>query len=112
MTGELRSVGELLSERGKTHGEYADHAQYTQSIKAFMRGTRSWNKLNDMQREALEMIAHKVGRILAGDPSFRDHWDDIAGYARLVAERVTTPSDYKPTVIGKTVADINDPPRR
>jgi hypothetical protein len=36
----------------------------------------------------LEMIAHKIGRVLAGDPNHADHWDDIAGYARLVARRV------------------------
>lgn len=35
----------------------------------------------------LEMIAHKVGRILAGNPHFEDHWADIAGYARLSADR-------------------------
>ena len=35
-------------------------------------------KLNDAQTEALDMIFHKIGRILAGDPNFRDHWQDIA----------------------------------
>ena len=40
------------------------------------------------QREGLEMIAHKVGRILAGNPSFPDHWFDIEGYARITRERL------------------------
>ena len=39
--------------------------------------------LSDTQKESLEMIVHKIGRILAGDPSFQDHWDDIAGYAKI-----------------------------
>jgi hypothetical protein len=47
-----------------------------------------WSRLDHSQAEALDMIAHKIGRILAGDPNHADHWDDIAGYARLVARRV------------------------
>jgi hypothetical protein len=48
-----------------------------------------WDRLNDVQREAVEMILHKVGRIISGDPNVHDHWDDIAGYAKLVSERIT-----------------------
>lgn len=40
------------------------------------------------QKEALEMLAHKIGRILNGDPDYADSWDDIAGYATLVANRL------------------------
>ena len=52
-----------------------------------MQSYDGWAKLTDPQKEALEMIAHKIGRILAGRPAFRDQWDDIAGYAKLVAYR-------------------------
>lgn len=45
-------------------------------------------QLPKMHREALDMIAHKIGRILNGDHDYADSWDDIAGYARLVADRV------------------------
>ncbi len=84
---------ELLVERGKMHGPYEVHADVAQRIKLTMqlsRGSKKelvWDKLTYEQRESLDMIAHKIGRILAGDPDFRDHWDDIAGYAKLVAER-------------------------
>ncbi len=77
----------LIATRGRTHGEYRDHADYAQRLKAIMQGADKWPGLNVCQKESLEMIAHKIGRILAGDPDFRDHWDDIAGYAMLVAER-------------------------
>ena len=33
--------------------------------------------------EALEMIAHKIARILSGDADYADNWVDIAGYAQL-----------------------------
>lgn len=84
----------LITERGKTHGDFTEHSLITQNIKLMMSANGEsqqikWQELRPYQREALEMIAHKIGRILAGDPDFRDHWDDIAGYARLVAERCT-----------------------
>jgi hypothetical protein len=40
----------------------------------------------DAQIEALDMIALKLSRILSGQANFKDHWDDIAGYAKLGAE--------------------------
>lgn len=47
-----------------------------------------WQLLAPDQREALEMLQHKVGRILNGDPDYADSWRDIAGYAQLVADRL------------------------
>jgi len=44
-----------------------------------------WKNLNAMQRESLDMIAHKIGRILAGNPNFKDHWVDGSGYFELIA---------------------------
>jgi len=86
---ERIEIKDLLIERGKTHGDYADHAAITQRIKRAFADDHHISKLNDMQVESLEMIAHKIGRILAGNPNFRDHWDDIAGYAKLAADRCT-----------------------
>lgn len=77
---------ELLAERGKTHGDYDSHARITQAIKGIINGNDG--RLSPAQREALDMIAHKIGRILAGDPNYRDHWDDIAGYAMLVSKQL------------------------
>ena len=45
-------------------------------------------EMDDDQVEALEMIAHKIGRIINGDHSYSDSWHDIAGYAKLVADRL------------------------
>ena len=85
-------VGYILDERGKRYGKFAGHADVTQRIKAVMRNCAGeekwWKVISDSQREALEMIAHKIGRILNGDPNYRDSWDDIAGYATLVAKEL------------------------
>lgn len=80
-------IEETLAERHTTHGDYFDHARIAQNLKDMMRQEDGWLKLNPEQREALEMIAHKIARALAGDPWHRDHWHDIAGYATLVANR-------------------------
>jgi len=82
------SVEKLLTERGRTHGDYTDHAEYTQALKFVMQGSRNWDRMTAFQRETLEMVAHKIGRICAGDPNFKDHWDDIEGYVRLTVERL------------------------
>lgn len=82
------SIEVLLAERSKTHGDYADHAAMTQALKREMRAGLNWEGLSDMQKETLEMNAHKVGRILSGDPNHADHWDDIAGYAKLISQRL------------------------
>lgn len=60
----------------------------TQWLKRAMARGRNWEGLSDTQRETLDMVVHKIGRILAGDPDHIDHWDDIAGYAKLVANEL------------------------
>jgi hypothetical protein len=84
----MTDINTLLAERGKTHGKYEDHARVTQQLKEIMHAGVKWNALNNSEKEALEMIAHKIGRILSGNPHFKDHWDDIAGYSTLVANDV------------------------
>jgi len=82
------SIEKILEDRAKTHGDFAKHAQYTQRIKNVMKDTINWLALTHADKEALEMIAHKIGRILAGNPNEADHWDDIAGYAKLVGNQI------------------------
>lgn len=78
----------VLNERGSRYGSFIKHAVITQRLKAVMSDTDNWIALNDDMVEALEMIAHKIGRILNGDPTYADSWVDIAGYAQLVADRL------------------------
>lgn len=84
-------IKKILEERKKTHGDFTDHASVTQDLKRSMQIKNGWDRLTSPQRECLDMIAHKIGRILAGNPNERDHWHDIAGYATLVADRCPEP---------------------
>lgn len=83
------STATLVAERGKTHGAFADHARITQSLKRIIlleldaREFRGQPALTDAQHESIDMIVHKIGRIVAGESAFQDHWDDISGYARI-----------------------------
>lgn len=78
------NVDNTLEERGNRYGDFAGHARITQSIKRAMRHSQNWDGLSDDKKEALEMVAHKIGRILNGDPEYADSWHDIIGYTRLV----------------------------
>ena len=80
------SISEVLDERGKSYGPFIGHARVTQAIKHAIFNHAP--VLEDDQREALEMIAHKIGRIINGNPDYVDSWVDIAGYAQLVADRL------------------------
>lgn len=82
------STEELLAARGKTHGEYAEHARCTQTIMRALENERNWDKLPDIIRETCHMIAHKLARIVTGNPYVKDHYDDIAGYSKLVSQRL------------------------
>lgn len=82
------NINDTLQERGKRYGEFKDHAEISQCLQWDMRQTSGWHKLEADQAEALEMIAHKIARILNGDPNYDDSWHDIAGYATLVADRL------------------------
>ena len=84
--GEHTDIERTLSERGSRYGSYVEHAKITQAIKAAMADSPNWASLAPDQRETLEMIAHKAGRILNGDPNYHDSWHDIVGYAKLSAD--------------------------
>ena len=84
----MTDINALLAERQKTHGDFKTHAELCQYLSDTMRASDGWLPLAADQREALEMIQHKVARVLNGNPNEADHWRDIAGYATLVSRRL------------------------
>lgn len=84
----MSNIDSTLNERGGRYGDFEDHAFITQDLKAVMQETPNWDLLKADQKEALEMTAHKIGRILNGDPNYLDSWHDIIGYIRLVEQRL------------------------
>ncbi len=76
----------LLEERRAKYGSFTMHATITQNLKRVMRDTPNWSGLSDDKKEALEMVVHKIGRILNDDPGYKDSWDDIIGYTTRITE--------------------------
>jgi hypothetical protein len=77
----------LLVERNKTHGSFRLNAHFSQTLKSIVQSDSSgYALMKPEHREALDMIMMKVSRLMSGHAHFKDHWDDIAGYAKLGAE--------------------------
>ena len=85
------TVDDLLTERGDTHGSFADNGRIAQALKNIVRSGPSWGHLDDIEREALDMICSKISRILSGKLHFADNWQDIVGYSTLALEICDVP---------------------
>jgi hypothetical protein len=114
----MSNIDSTLNERGSRYGDFEDHAFITQDLKVVMQETPNWDLLKADQKEALEMTAHKIGRILNGDPNYIDSWHDIIGYIRLVEQRLEreqAPKSNFADALGKAfaaaAADINPEPK-
>lgn len=81
----------LIDTRQGVHGEFMENSRCTWEIMRALQDERNWSVLPDHMKHALYMVAHKMARVLAGNPEEPDHWDDMAGYATLVAQRIRNP---------------------
>jgi len=77
-------IDEVLEERGNNYGDFTMNAIVTQGLKEHLHMGLNWNEMPATHKEALEMICHKMSRIVNGDSSYKDSWTDIIGYATLV----------------------------
>ena len=89
---EVETIGadETINERAQDFGKFKDGAALMQGMKRLVADHAAIHDKTfaDDQWEALEMILHKIGRIVNGNPDKVDSWVDIAGYATLVADRL------------------------
>lgn len=83
-----QEIDAILNARGSRYGKFSEHARITQNIKRAMEDSPNWELLPMDTREALEMVAHKIGRMLNGDPEYVDNVIDIIGYMQLVLDRM------------------------
>lgn len=88
----FKDIDATLAERGDKYGKFKDTAAVIYKLKSVLRNHASEQHKSFAfdQAEALDMICHKLGRIVNGDPDYADSWIDIAGYAKLVADRLAT----------------------
>ena len=81
------NLDDTLAEREARYGDFTDHACISQAILHYLMSGRSWAMMRPAHKEALTIIAHKMARIVNGDPNYGDSWHDIAGYATLAEQR-------------------------
>ena len=95
MSDRIEELEKVLSSRGDQYGNFADIALLSSTLRE--RWVYTFDVNTDvtastliergMAKEAATMILHKLSRIAIGDPTHRDSWMDIAGYAlRTVME--------------------------
>ena len=82
------SVESTLKERSR-YGTFEGHSKLSQALKNLCNKHRAEQELyplQDFQQEGLDMILHKIARIINGDATYEDNWHDIQGYAKLVED--------------------------
>lgn len=84
----LTTSKELTQERHATHGDFTDDATTSQGLKAVIQNSKNWTRFTPVQKECLEQMMTKIGRLCSGDPNYPDHWRDLSGYPYLVVERL------------------------
>jgi hypothetical protein len=84
----MTDIQAVLAARKKTHGSFEISSYTSQTLKDNMRDTPNWAELDMDQKECLDMVAHKIARILCGNPNEVDHYLDMSGYCTLIVNRL------------------------
>lgn len=82
------NITDTLNDREKKYGSFAANAHIAQGFKNIARSTNGWYNMPDIQREAIEMIFHKIARQINGAKDYPDNFHDIAGYALLAEQEI------------------------
>lgn len=93
-TVDTSDPNKLTNVRGAVYGPQIKQFNIAQRLKFIMNEGFKENEVQtgisgqefDLVSEALDMIAVKLSRIVTGDPTYLDNWDDIAGYAACVTK--------------------------
>ena len=85
---EDNKLATVLSERGSRYGTLMSNATISQGLKEILHNSSNWGAMPSDMREALDMIVHKISRIVEGDFNYDDSWVDISGYSTLIVERL------------------------
>lgn len=91
LENEIKAV---VTERDSSYGGFNNVADISQKLKEIMRSNAGWNNLLPCEQEGLEMIMHKISRILSSRISskydiaknferIKDSYIDISGYSKV-----------------------------
>lgn len=85
---DISEVAVILTERGSKYGSFTRLSVYEQLLKDAIRNHPQWEQLRPFEKTAIEMILHKVARLVNGGGG-SNHLDtviDIQGYAKLIQD--------------------------
>ena len=89
------SVDDILDERGDRYGTFESNAKTCQLLKNVLHAQDGWYRLSYVQREAVEMIMHKISRLVNGDGTYLDTVVDISGYNQLMLDHMRGKNEDK-----------------
>ncbi len=81
-------IKDTLAQRGSVYGDFREQGRITQNLKRAMHDSPNWHKLPGYMKEGLDMVQHKISRLLNGDPLYDDNVHDILGYIKLMQDRM------------------------
>lgn len=85
MTDKINGV---VSERDSRHGGFDKVSRVSQDLKRVMVSSPNWCHLSDVHKEGLEMVVHKIARVLCGDENYEDNYVDISGYSSVILKYI------------------------
>jgi hypothetical protein len=95
MEPDETNVDAILGERGNRYGTFESNAKTCQLLKNVLHSQEGWYRLSYVQREAVEMMMHKISRLVNGDATYLDTVIDIAGYNQLMLEHMRDRNEGK-----------------
>ena len=96
-------MSKLLEQRGQNYGDFSGQASISQGLKDVARNGVQYDSLKPFQKESVEMILHKIARIVNGNPNYIDSWKDIIGYSQLVVDKLNKTEGATDSKIVKVV---------
>jgi hypothetical protein len=82
------SLEQILQDREADYGQFKMLAKLSQDLKEVVARQYKWGEMPPNHKESIEMILHKISRLVNGNSHKADTWLDIAGYATLVASEI------------------------
>lgn len=82
----MTNINRTLEQRGSKYGTMPCNANLTRKLMATLEEHSGYAELSNVHVECLQMIMHKISRLMCGNPYYADNVHDIAGYATLLEE--------------------------
>lgn len=84
----MADIDNTIQDRASKYGDFREQGRVAQNLKDAMRDSPNWDALPAYMKEGLEMIQHKISRMLNGEILYDDNVHDIVGYTKIMQDRM------------------------